>query len=68
MIPLTDEENKFHEKQKICYICKKECNTDKNYKNAFKLHHNVKDHYHCTGKFIGAAHSICNTKHQKKFL
>ena len=22
MIPLTDEENKSYEKQKVCYICK----------------------------------------------
>ena len=28
MIPLTDEENESHEKQKVCYICKKEFNTD----------------------------------------
>ena len=24
MIPLTNEENKSYEKQKVCYICKKE--------------------------------------------
>ena len=23
MIPLTDEENKSYEKQKVCYMCKK---------------------------------------------
>ena len=28
MIPLTDEENKFYEKQKVCYICKKEFSTN----------------------------------------
>ena len=28
MIPLTDEENKSYEKQKICYICQKEINDD----------------------------------------
>ena len=28
IIPLTDEENKSYEKQKVCYICKKESNTD----------------------------------------
>ena len=33
MIPLTDEENKPYEKQKVCYICKKEFSTDKNDKN-----------------------------------
>ena len=28
MITLTDEENKSYEKQKVCYICKKEFTTD----------------------------------------
>ena len=28
MIPLTDEENKSCEEQKICYICKKEFSAD----------------------------------------
>ena len=33
---LTYEEKKFYKKrQKVCYICKKEFNSDKNDKNAF---------------------------------
>ena len=32
MIPLTDQENKSNEKQKVCYICKKEFSTDVNEK------------------------------------
>ena len=28
LIPLTDEGNESYEKQKVCYICKKEFNTD----------------------------------------
>ena len=34
MIPLTTEEKIYHNKQKICYICKKEFNNNdkKNYK------------------------------------
>ena len=28
MIPLTKKEEKHHNKQKVCYICKKEFNTD----------------------------------------
>ena len=32
MIPLTYEESKFYKKQKNCYICKKEFNTDKEIK------------------------------------
>ena len=34
MIHLTDKENKFSEKQKACYICKKEFNTDENDKKS----------------------------------
>ena len=34
MIPLTKKEEKKHNKQEVCYICKKEFNTDdkKHYK------------------------------------
>ena len=64
MIPLTDEENKSYEKQKVCYICKKEFSTAENDKNAFKLYHKVRDHCHYTGKFRGAAHSICNLRYK----
>ena len=48
MIPLTTEEKIYHNKQKICYICKKEFdnNDEKNYK--------VTDHCHYTGKYRGA--------------
>ena len=69
MVLLTDKENKPYEKQKLCYICKKEFSTDENDKNAFKLYHKVRDHCHYTGKFRGAAHNSCNlnAKHQKKF-
>ena len=64
MIPLTDEVSKSYEKQKVCYICKKEFNTDKNGKNVFKLYHKVRDHCHYTRKFKGAAHSICNLRYK----
>ena len=57
MIPLTTEEKVHYNKQKICYICKKEFNNDKkNYK--------VRDHCHYTGKYRGAAHNICNLRYE----
>ena len=58
MIPLTKNEEKHHNKQKVCYICKKEFNTDD------KKYHKVKYHCHYTGKYRGAAHNICNLRHK----
>ena len=40
MIPLTDEENESYEKQNLCYISKKEFNTDENDKNQFNTDEN----------------------------
>ena len=51
MIPLTTKEI-YHNKQKICYICKKEFN------NNVKKQQKVRDHCHYTGKYRGAAHNI----------
>ena len=56
MIPLTKKEEKNHNKHEVCYICKKEFNTDD------KKHYKVKDHCHYTGKYRGAAHNICNLR------
>ena len=64
MIPLTDNENKYYEEQKECYICQKEFCCDKNQKMKFKLYKKVRDHCHYTGKFRGAAHSICNLNYK----
>ena len=58
MIPLTKKEEKNHNKQKVCYICKKEFNKDD------KKHYKVKDHCHYTGKYRGAAHNICNLRYR----
>ena len=60
MIPLTKEEEKNHNKQKVFYICKEGFNTD----NSDKKYHKVKDHCHYTGKYRGAAHDICNLRYK----
>ena len=60
MIPLTKKEEKKHNKQEVCYICRKEFNTDDN----DKKYHKVKDHCHYTGKYRGAAHDICNLRYK----
>ena len=46
MIPLTDRENESYERQKVCYIYKKEFSIDDN-----KKYQKVKDHCHYTGKY-----------------
>ena len=60
MIPLTKKEEKNHNKQKICYICRKEFNIDDN----DKKYHKLKDYCHYTGKYRGAAHDICNLRYK----
>ena len=70
MIALTYKEIMSDEKQKVCHIYKKGFFYDKNEKNKLKLYQKVRDHCHYTGKFRGAAHSICNLrcKVNEKFL
>ena len=55
MIYLTDEENKSHENQKFCYICKK---------RFIKDNKKVTDHCHFTGKYRGTAHNKCNMNYK----
>ena len=66
MIPnaLANEEKESHESQEICHICEKEFCTDKDNKKEFKLKKKVRDHCHYTGKYTGAAHSICNLRYK----
>ena len=58
MISLTIKEEIYHNKQKICYICKKEFN------NNDKKQQKVRDHCHYTGKYRGAAHNFCNLRYK----
>ena len=63
-IVLTNEEKECYEKQENCYIRKKEFCTDKKNEKEFKLYCKVRDHCHYTGKYWGAAHSICNLRYR----
>ena len=60
IMPLTKKEEKKHNKQEVCYICRKEFNTD----DSDKKYHKVKDHFHYTGKYRGAAHDIYNLRYK----
>ena len=64
MIPLTDEEIIYYEKQKLCHICKNQFCHEENEKNKFKLYQKVKNHCHYIGQFRGAAHSIYNLRYK----
>ena len=39
MIPLTDEEIEYYEKQNVCHICQKKFCYNKNEKNKFNLNY-----------------------------
>ena len=59
MLPLTKNELKLHQDATECYICRKNVLIKfANDKNCRK----VRDHCHFTGKYRGAAYSICNLK------
>ena len=58
MVPLTTKEEICYNKQKMCYICKKEFN------NNDKKQQKVKDHCHYTGKYRGVPHNICNLRYK----
>ena len=58
IIPLTKEEKINYNDLQICYICKKE------FDKSDKKHHKVRNHYHYTGKYKGAAHNICNLRYK----
>ena len=59
MIPLTEDENDYHDKQSKCFICNKRFCYDNDSKDC-KNYQKVRDHYHYTGKYRGEAYSICN--------
>ena len=68
-IPLAHKENNFYKKQKVCYICKKKFSTDDDDHDDDgddddeKIYHNLRDHCQFTGKYMEAAHNICNLRY-----
>ena len=64
MMLLTDKEIKLYEEQKACHICKGKFCYDKNKKNKYDLHHQVKDHCHYTVKFRDATHNVYNLRYK----
>ena len=56
MIDLTEREIHEYEDAEYCHICKKVF-------GEAKKHRKVRDHDHYTGKFRGAAHSVCNLRY-----
>ena len=62
MITPIYKKKKPHEKQKVCYICKKDPSTDD---DDNKKYHKVIDHRHYTGKYREAVHNICNLRYKR---
>ena len=62
MITLTNEEEDIYKKSKYCHIWNKKFKADEEDKNYAK----VKGLDHYTGKFRGAAHSICNLRYKEQ--
>ena len=63
MTPLTDEGSRKHEESNHCHICNEEfCQNKKDEK--YHEYKKVRDHCYYTGKYRGAAHSICNLKYK----
>ena len=57
---VTKEQQESYENAQICYICKEKFE-DKYLKD--KQYRKVRDHFHYTGEYRGAADSTCNLKH-----
>ena len=60
MIPLTEKEEKIITSKNFVIYVKKGFSTDDSNKKYLK----VRDHYHYTGKYRGAAHDVCNLRYK----
>ena len=58
--PLTKKEEKMHNKQKVCCICKKGFSAD----DSNKKYHKIRNHCHYTGKYRGAAPNTSNLRYK----
>ena len=63
LIPLTNEEEATNIKCNHCHICHRKFIVDEDHQYYQKLRE-VIDHDHYTGKYKGAAHSICNLRYE----
>ena len=54
-LSMSEEEEHLFQKSNSCWICKEFINNDEK---------KVRDHYHVTGKFRGAAHQNCHVNLQ----
>ena len=59
MFLLTKEQLNSHQDAKVCYICRKRILKKLSKSMNYRI---VGDHFQYTGKYRGAAHSICNLK------
>ena len=62
-INMSPKDKKDYNSNKICHLCSKRFYPDSN-----EIYQKVRDHCHFTGKYRGAAHSICNLKARKPDL
>ena len=65
LFPLTSDEQAKHKRSKICHICDEKFINDKGDKQ-YNNYKKVVEHCHYTGKYRGAAHSICNLRYQEQ--
>ena len=57
---LTKGQHESYENAKICYVCQEKF---ENEHLKDKKYRKVRDHFHYTGEYSGAAQSICNLKY-----
>ena len=58
MLPLTEEENKSHSKQKICHMRRK--------KKYIYIYWKVQDNDNYTGKYRGIVYLICSLRNKNE--